>query len=335
MPHRIFAWAALIFFFSAAPAWSWSGKGHRIVGAIADEVLKKNPTTKAKVKEILGGHTLATVSVWADCAKGFMYCQRAPSPEEQAYASKNPEHHNFHYADIPYQENAYVDASAGSAKYDIVHVISYAVAVLRGNAPANSDINLTQREALWVLAHIVGDVHQPLHVAALYYDKDCTAVVDPDVVGVGQPNFGIGTSVSETTGGNDLTKGSNNLHHYWDDNFVDKAMKRVGFTANATGQFVNYVVKHPPQNWKTSGDPETWSAKWASEIMPSGRFAYEGVRLGQAKHPDEPHPTRLKCTAAVTFEPNYETDSSKIVLRQLGKAGFRLAALLTAVFESP
>jgi hypothetical protein len=170
---------------------------------------------------------------------------------------------------------------------------------------------------------------------ALYYDKDCTAVVDPDVVGVGQPNFGIGTSVSETTGGNDLTKGSNNLHHYWDDNFVDKAMKRVGFTANATGQFVSYVVKHPPQNWKTSGDPETWSAKWASEIMPSGRFAYEGVRLGQAKHPDEPHPTRLKCTAAVTFEPNYETDSSKIALRQLGKAGFRLAALLTAVFESP
>jgi hypothetical protein len=28
------------------------------------------------------------------------------------------------------------------------------------------------------------------------------------------------------------------------------------------------------------------------------------------------------------------TDSSKIALRQLGKAGFRLAALLTAVFES-
>ena len=91
MPHRIFAWAILIFFFSAAPAWSWSAKGHRIVGAIADEVLKKNPTTKAKVKDILGGHTLATVSVWADCAKGFMYCQRPPTPEEQAYAGKNPE----------------------------------------------------------------------------------------------------------------------------------------------------------------------------------------------------------------------------------------------------
>jgi S1/P1 nuclease len=325
--------ALLAFFFSVAPAWAWSGKGHRLVGAIADEVLKKNPTTKAKVKAILGGHTLATVSVWADCAKGFMYCQRAPTPEEQAYADKNPEHHNFHYTDIPYQESAYVDGSAGSAKFDAVHVISYAVAVLRGNAPPNDSIKLTQREALWLLVHVVGDIHQPLHVAALYYDKDCLAVVDPNSTGAGQPNFGIGTTVSETTGGNDLTKGSNNLHHYWDDNFVDKAMKQAGFTAGATTQFVKYVVKHPPQNWKTDGDAATWSAKWATEIMPAGRFAYEGVRLGQAKHPDEAHPTRLKCTAAVTFEPNYESDSAKIVLRQVGKAGFRLAALLTAVFE--
>ena len=334
MLYRICVFAILGFFFSAAPAWSWSGKGHHIVGAIADEVLKKSPTTKAKVSEILGGKTLATVSIWADCAKGFTYCHRAPSHEEQVYAGKNPEHHNFHYADIPYQESAYVDASAGSAKYDAVHVISYAVAVLRGNAPASDSINLTQREALWVLAHVVGDIHQPLHVAALYYDKDCHDVVDPNVVGAGMPNFGIGTSVSETTGGNDLTKGSNNLHHYWDDNFVDKAMKSVGFTANATAKFVTYVVKHPPQNWKTSGDPATWSAKWASEIMPTGRFAYEGVRLGQAKHPDEAHPTRLKCTAEVTFEPNYEFDAAKVALRQVGKAGFRLAALLTAVFES-
>ena len=332
MPHRIFAWAVLMFFFSVAPAWSWSAKGHRIVGAIADEILKKNLTTKAKVKQILGGHTLATVSVWADCAKGFMYCQRPPTPEEHAYTGKNPEHHNFHYADIPYQQDAYLDPSAGSAKYDVVHVISHAVAVLRGNAPANDSINLTQREALWVLVHVMGDIHQPLHVAALYYDKDCHDVVDPNVVGAGLPNFGIGTSVAETTGGNDLMKGSNNLHHYWDDNAVDKAMKRVGFTATATTKFVKYVVKHPPANWKTSGDPETWSSKWATEIMPLGRFAYEGVRLGQAKHPDEPHPTRLKCTAKLTFEPNYETDSAKVALRQLGKAGFRLAALLTAIF---
>ena len=52
MPHRIFAWAILIFLFSSAPAWSWSAKGHRLVGAVADEVLKKSPTTKAKGKDI-------------------------------------------------------------------------------------------------------------------------------------------------------------------------------------------------------------------------------------------------------------------------------------------
>jgi hypothetical protein len=333
MLHRIFACALLTFFLSAGPAWSWSGKGHRMVGAIADEVLKKSPATEAKVRDILGGKTLATVSVWADCAKGFRYCQRVPTHEEQAFTARNPEHHNFHYADIPYQQGAYVDASAGTAKYDIVHVINQAVAVLRGNAPANDSINLTRREALWLLAHVVGDIHQPLHVAALYFDKDCHDVVDANIVGAGQPNFGIGTTVSETTGGNDLMKGSNNLHHYWDANAVDKAMNRAGFTASATAKFVKYVVKHPPKNWKTDGDPATWPAKWATEVMPLGRFAYEGVRLGQARHPDPPHPTRLTCTAALTYEPNYDTDSAKVALRQLGKAGFRLAALLTAIFE--
>jgi hypothetical protein len=337
MPHRLFARISacviLILLSSVAPAWSWGAKGHQIVGAIADEVLNKHPATKAKVNEILGGNTLATVSVWADCAKGFMYCHRAPTPEEQAYADKNPEHHNFHYADVPYQQHGYVDGSAGTAQFDAVHVIRQAVAVLRGNAPANANINLTEREALWLLVHVVGDIHQPLHVAALYYDKDCVAVVDPNVTGAGLPNFGIGTSASETTGGNDLTRGSNNLHHYWDDNAVDKAMKRAGFTASQTAPFVKYVAKHPPHGWKTSGDPAAWSAAWASEIMPLGRFAYEGVRLGEAKHPEEAHPTRLTCTAPVTFEPNYETDAAKIALRQLGRAGFRLAALLTAVFE--
>jgi len=42
----------------------------------------------------------------------------------------------------------------------------------------------------------------------------------------------------------------------------------------------------------------------------------------------------VKCTAKLTFEPNYESDSGRVALRQLGKAGFRLAALLTAIFES-
>jgi NADPH:quinone reductase-like Zn-dependent oxidoreductase len=97
----------------------------------------------------------------------------------------------------------------------------------------------------YFLKDLVGDIHQPLHVAALYYDKDCHDVVDPNVVGAGMPNFGIGTSVSETTGGNDLTKGSNNLHHYWDDNFVDKAMKSVGFTENV-GADATYELKLVP-----------------------------------------------------------------------------------------
>jgi len=56
-------------------------------------------------------------------------------------------------------------------------------------------------EAVWLLAHLVGDVHQPLHVGAMYFNRDCGVSVDPNVVGAGLPKFGIGTTVAETVGG--------------------------------------------------------------------------------------------------------------------------------------
>ena len=335
MFRRACGWAIAVLFVavSCSPALCWGGKGHRIVGAVADLVLEEHPKTQAKVKEILGGDTLATVSVWADCAKGFRYCNSAPTPEEKTYANKNPHHHNFHYTDIPYQQPKYVAGTAGSGSDDVVQVMKYAIAVLRGQAPANGPAKLDQREALWVLVHLVGDIHQPLHVASLYYDKDCGRVVDPNVVGAGQENFGIGKTVSETTGGNDLMKGSDNLHHYWDSTTVDNAMKLAGVSKTAIGPFAEYLVAHPPKKWKTTGGVDTWPEKWATEIMPVGRQAFDSIKLGEAEHPDEAHPTNLKCTAQFTFENGYDDWAKKQALQQLGKGGFRLANLLVAIFE--
>ena len=54
---------------------------------------------------------------------------------------------------------------------------------------------LDRKSALSVLAYLVGDLHQPLHVGAIYYDKTCQRVVDPNVLGAGQPNFGIGSKI--------------------------------------------------------------------------------------------------------------------------------------------
>lgn len=168
---------------------SWGGDGHRTVGAIADLLLEQHPTTRDRVKQILGDNSLSDVSVWADCAKGFTYCHAKPTPEENAYVSRNSDHHTYHYTDVPIQEKKYVAGTAGTKADDVVQVIGYAIKVLRGQAPSNGPAALSEREALWVLVHLVGDVHQPLHVGAVYYDKDCGNIVDPNVLAANEPNF--------------------------------------------------------------------------------------------------------------------------------------------------
>ena len=70
----------------------------------------------------------------------------------------------------PLQQRKYAAGSAGTDSVNIVQMIAYAIAQLRGNKPTKEGVNLTDTEAVWLLAHLVGDIHQPLHVGARYDD---------------------------------------------------------------------------------------------------------------------------------------------------------------------
>jgi hypothetical protein len=65
------------------------------------------------------------------------------------------------------------------------------------------------REALLLLTHYVGDIHQPLHVGAIYLDKSGKPV---------NPDSGQFDPATETRGGNEITlsSGHANLHATWD-----------------------------------------------------------------------------------------------------------------------
>jgi len=133
----------------AAPAWAWDFPGHRIVGAIADLILQQHyPTAQQRVSELLekqnGGtielRSLSQVAVFPDCAKrgNVPFCGRPPSQEEKAYAERNPHHDKFHFTDVPLQQPTYVASSAGTDDIDVVQMIAYAVAQLRGKTPRRS-----------------------------------------------------------------------------------------------------------------------------------------------------------------------------------------------------
>jgi hypothetical protein len=327
------ALALLILAVPVSPARAWGGDGHKTIGAVADIILQQHPVTQAKVSQILGGASLSEASEWMDCAKGFNYCHRKPSDEEKTYVDKNPDHHTYHYTDVPIQQPEYKAGTAGTKNDDAVQVLRYAIQVLRGNVPNAGPINLNQKEALWVIAHLAGDIHQPLHVAAAYYDQDCANVVDPNVVGTGQPNFGIGITVASTTGGNDFQISSTrNLHAYWDSSTVTGAMRLVGVRNNSVQDFAQFVVNNPPAGWKTMGDVDTWPEQWATEVLPLAKQAIIDADIGDpTSHDEDTH--GIKCTWPATIDREYTKWANQAALTQLGKAGFRLAALLQAIFE--
>jgi hypothetical protein len=305
-------------------ALSWSSDGHRTVGAIADVLLDQHPTTRDRVKEILNGRSLSEVSVFADCAKGFEYCHRNPSPEESAY-TRNPDHHGYHYTDVPIQQKHYALGSAGTTKDDVVQVIRYAIQVLQGQTPSGGAADLKESEALWVLVHLVGDIHQPLHVGAVYYDRACDEIVDP--------NFGIGTSVLGTTGGNDLMyTEKQNLHHFWDAVAVTGAARLRGIKGKVVAvAFAKAIVARPPASWETPGELDSWPAKWATESLLLADEALTEPEFDDASRKTTERGTT--CTASVSIDQDYRKQASNVALVQLGKAGFRLNALLVSIFE--
>jgi hypothetical protein len=319
--------AASALIISSSPLWAWGSDGHRTVGMIADIILQNDPAGDAAHK--LLKDTLSEAAVWADCAKGGV-CGPL-TPDEETYVEHNRQHKTYHYTDVPIQQPQYKPDTAGTRDNDVVQVTTQAINILRGRAPNSGPAVLDRKSALWVLAHMVGDLHQPLHVGAIYFDQECDEVVDPNVVGAGEPNFGIRSTVASTNGGNDLKLGNKSFHvSYWDDGTVVGAMRLAGVKKKSIQDFAQYIINHPPAGWQTSGDPATWPAQWATEIMPLANTALSGIEIGEGEQTGS-QDRGPKCTWPVMLGKDYPGWANKQALNQLGKAGFRLAELLKRI----
>src|SRR5258708_429149 len=319
----------------AAPAAAWDFRGHRIGGAIAELVLQQYPpATQQRVSEVLqksdGGsvqkRSLSEVAVFPDCAKkgNVPFCGRPPSDEEKAYAERNPHHDQFHFADVPLQQPSYVPNTAGTQGIDAVQMIGYAVAQLRGKTPpAKPDVNLTDTEAVWLIAHLVGDIHQPLHVGAKYFDKTCQRSVDPNI-GATPPAFGLGDTLARPRVPNRPLS--------WDSRAGGAARQAAGSPPSEQAS-AKLLAAAPPASWETAGSADTWATQWASEIMPLAVEAHQRLAIRKGAKPS-PFSFTGGCTWETTLDPSYEDWAKAQVRRQLAMAGFRLAALLKAIFES-
>jgi hypothetical protein len=182
MKARLFvAAAATAFALLPAPAFAWGKTGHRVVASIADAQL--SGLARAHVKQILGqAESLDEAANWPDEMRSN------PSPFWQKTSTP------WHYVTL----NGIVYDHAPS-EGDALEALNKYSATLRDPSASLADKQL----ALRFVVHIVGDLHQPLHVG-----KCCDRG---------------GNDIKVKWFGRDL-----NLHSVWDSALVDE--QQLSFT---------------------------------------------------------------------------------------------------------
>jgi hypothetical protein len=229
-------------------------------------------------------------------------CARKPSAESC--------HKQYHYSDVAVQRKRYQPGQTGTRNDDIVVAVGAAIHVLKGEpAPAPFDIE-DKREALRLLAHYVGDIHQPLHVGAVYLDADGKRV-DPDAAGY-RPAL-------DTRGGNQIivtnataNSGRVNLHHTWDE---------IPATLNVSHLDSDWLAKARTVR-RTRGGVYEWPAAWATGTLIQARSASAGLEFGPKSGSDWP----------VSLPASYDAKMEAIKKTQLTKAGARLAQVLKSIW---
>ena len=337
--------------FFSINALAYGPRGHQLVGAIADRRLAKNKPVAKKVKDLLDGLTLERVATFPDEIKSWDDCGRPASNKpvtdktrindelraflEANLCSSHPSHHEFHFTDVPvFGDEKYADGQSGSQfgvgrnQFDIVQMIPFCIRVLRGEEPENNPRAITKTVAVILLAHYVGDIHQPLHVGAEYFN----AAGKPFEPSNSNPGFA-------DQGGNKLTlftfvsgklKSAGKFHSYWDGQTVNKAF---GKASNAT--VAKRLAAQEPADWELNGAPETWAEQMANDILPLAQEAHTRLFFTNIKIVDGEHD--IKSGQAKEKKKSggklYATWAAGVVKKEIQKGGWQLAALLEETLQ--
>ncbi|GAA4900254.1 S1/P1 nuclease [Flaviramulus aquimarinus] len=122
----------------------WGATGHRVVGKIADNYLYGK--AKREVRRLLNRKSLAFVSTFADEIKS-----------DKRYNK----YYSWHYINMPLDKN-YEDSKKNS-KGDLVTGIEYCKSVITDKKASDED----KAFYLKLLIHLIGDLHQPMHIGLL------------------------------------------------------------------------------------------------------------------------------------------------------------------------
>lgn len=318
---------------AAGPAAAWGIEGHVAIGDVARTLL--TPKARAAVTAILGTDDLGSLANWADDVRSAAF-GRGPLAGDAEAARLNrefPDNGSWHFVDLPLGSNGYPrGASPFTSNHDVVHVIDRCIQILTHPKPiarvnAASSVSqapeLTRAEALKYLIHLVGDVHQPLHVGCGYYRMGATGTA----VLVTDPHAAVG--LPGDRGGNALFYGNDHgeeLHAFWDVNLP--ALVAGSPDGHALARTLAPLLR--PAGWRDHGNDQTWASRWAGESLIAARKAYAGVAFGHATLAPDGSVKRIDVTVDMVA---YGKAQKNLAALQLAKAGYHLAEMLNAIFR--
>src|SRR3954447_7686036 len=293
-------------------AFGYGPIGHQIVGAIADAKLAGTETGR-KVETLLDGLTLEKVSTYPDEIRGWdkngpddpntFHFSRHPridaqlrdfwhaNPPTKDLHSPTPSHHWFHYTDVlVFGSEKYGDGKEGRSQWDIVHMIPYCIAVLKGEVPEDNPRKITKPMAVILLTHYVGDIHQPLHVGAEFFDKQGHPANPNKTADTLEDQGGNTLTLNLTSGGTELTRHAK-FHYYWDTETVmanlppmpETISKEERHTKIEAGKkdLIHEFVTHEPKDWRLPASTalKDYAEGWANDILPVAREAHERLQF--------------------------------------------------------
>ena len=329
---RIFGWIVLVVVVTFAPraALAWNETGHMTVASIAWRQLDERQ--RREVGELLKQHphyekmlTLRAppgveVNEWAFLRAAFWPDLVRPSrPGAEGEVFKGPEITRFHRGDwhyidkpwVPPQHRGKVDpatrpAATRPAKENILTALEANSKILADAAAEPAD----RAVALCWIAHMVGDVHQPLHAVSMY-----------------SPEYPDGDR-----GGNGIVvRGNDNvqrLHAYWDAILGNS-------DAHEAVTFIADEIRNDPQlqrgKLRELAERPAF-AEWVDESYRwAGAVVYLNGRLRAA--PEEAYYTKQPIPdAEVPPVPHsYFANARELSRRRIALAGYRLAEQISTL----
>lgn len=354
---RIVLIACALLFSFTTHADAWGNQGHQAVAEAAQGSLDDNAeraiATMLGHSLLLPPGTFAQLSTWPDDIRAFLDSGKVPpgwgpaeKHEAMMFNRNHKQHRLWHFVNLPLKGEGYPDLRSArkddpvvefTRPDDIVHMINTCIELLEAKTESAT---FTRVQALRWLLHLVGDIHQPLHVTSGYYSSSSN-LSHPKLIT--DPVEALTPGVVGDRGGNGLlfspTK-DDNLHALWDRCLVelvggDRSCSHTEKDYRGLARkLVDRMKEGNAARFKTLGDHHRWAEQWATDSLKAAvaARAYDvTLHHGVVRTSEQDEPYLESRIRTPPRKIQYGASHLALASDQLTKAAVRLADLLNQI----